>query len=229
VAFRPEFPGEKAAFVESGGVLICAHLRGGAEFGSEWWQGGRGNCKQNCYADLFAVAEDLVARGRVTSDLLAVTGESNGGLMAGVAITQRPDLWRAAVPRVAAFDLLGSCREPYGRVSVSPELGDPDSPDGVVRLAAISPYQLIEDGIAYPAVFIDAGATDPRCPPYNSRKFAARLQEANASEHPILLRVWDDVGHGGATSGERALAQNTAWLAFVMDQLGMATEGLTDE
>jgi prolyl oligopeptidase len=224
-ALVPEFPGMMAAFVESGGVFVHAHLRGGAEYGYEWWQGGRGDRKQNCYADLFAVAEDLIARERTTTDLLAVTGESNGGLMTGVAITQRPDLWRAAVPRVARLDLVGSCREPYGWSSVFPELGDPSDPDGVARLAAISPYHLVEDGTAYPAVFIDTGATDPRCSPRNGRKFAARLQEANASEHPIFLRVWDNVGHGAATTKEREIEQNTAWLAFVMDQLGMSAAG----
>jgi len=221
VPLPPAFPRAIAAFVEAGGTYVHAHLRGGGEFGREWWEQGRLRQKQNCYADLYAVAEDLIARGRTTSEQLAVSGGSNGGLMAGVAATQRPELWRAAIPRVPFLDVLGACREPFGRAAVVDELGDPDDADDAARLATFSPYQLVRDGTAYPAVYLDVGATDPRCPPWHGRKFAARLQEASSSEQPIFLRVWDNVGHGGATAKDAEIAQSTAWLAFVIDQLGM--------
>jgi len=217
----PAFPRAMAAFVDAGGIFVHAHLRGGGEFGREWWEQGRLRNKQNCYADLFAVGEDLIARGRTTSDRLGLVGGSNGGLMAGVALTQRPQLWRAVVPRVPLLDLFAWYREPFGRAGVAEELGDPHDPEEVARLASFSPYQLVEDGTAYPAVYVDVGATDPRCPPGHGRKFAARLQEATSSERPILLRVWDNVGHGGATAKDTEVAQSTAWLAFVIGELGL--------
>jgi prolyl oligopeptidase len=118
-------------------------------------------------------------------------------------------------------DVLGACREAYGRMAVSSEYGDPDDPEDVERLAAMSPYQLVRDGAAYPAVYVDCGDTDPRCPAWHGRKLAARVQEATASGRPVFLRVWASVGHGLATSKDTEIAQNTGWLAFLLDQLGL--------
>jgi prolyl oligopeptidase len=223
----PRFPRGMAAFVDAGGVLVHGHIRGGAEFGLDWWRGGRMRDKPNCYADLFAIAEDLIARGRTTAGRLAVTGGSNGGHMAGAAVTLRPDLWRAAVPRVPILDLVGACRESYGRAAVAEELADPDDPAAVAGLASISPYHLVREGTAYPAVYLDVGDTDARCPAWHGRKFAARLQEASASpagDRPIFLRVWENAGHGWATPKDVEIRENTAWLAFVIDQLGLTAE-----
>jgi prolyl oligopeptidase len=217
----PQYPGAMAAFVTAGGLFVHCHLRGGGELGRDWWEGGRLKAKQNCYRDLYAIAEDLIARGVTRPDLLGVTGGSNGGLMAGVAAMQRPDLWRAVVPRVPLLDIIGACRDPYGRHAVAVELGDPDDPDEVRRMAGFSPYHLIEQGRAYPAIYIDAGDTDPRCPPWHSRKFAARLQAAQAGDAPILVHIWSDVGHGWATARDVLIEENTEWLGFVMQQLGM--------
>ncbi|MHA6626307.1 prolyl oligopeptidase family serine peptidase [Pseudonocardia sichuanensis] len=217
----PSFPGVMAAFVAAGGVFVHGHLRGGAEFGREWWEGGRLANKQNGYADLYAIAETLIADGVTAPDRLAVTGGSNGGLMAGVAATQRPDLWAAAIPRVPLLDVIGACRDGYGNWAVRLEFGDPDDPTEVRRMAGFSPYHLVEDGVAYPAVFLDSGDTDPRCPPWHARKFAARLQAATAGPAPVLLRIWRNVGHGWATDKEIALTENTEWLAFTMKVLGM--------
>jgi len=217
----PQFPGAMAAFVAAGGLFVHCHLRGGGEFGLDWWSGGRLKNKQNCYRDLYAIAEDLIARGATRSDVLAVTGGSNGGLMAGVAAVQRPDLWCAVVPRVPLMDLIGACRDPYGRNAVSIDFGNPDDADEVRRLAGFSPYQMIEDGKAYPAVYIDAGDTDPRCPPWHARKFAARLQAAQAEDAPILVRIWSNVGHGWATAKDVEIEEHTEWLAFVMQQVGL--------
>ena len=217
----PVFPNAMASFVAAGGILIHAHLRGGGEFGLEWWQGGRLKNKQNCYQDLYAVAEELIASGVTRKDLLGVTGGSNGGLMAGVAITQRPDLWRVVIPRVPLLDIIGSCRDPYGLGATVIEFGNPWDADEVRRMARFSPYHLVEDGTAYPALFIDAGDTDPRCPPWHARKFVARMQAASSSDHPILLRVWENVGHGWATPREVLVTESTEWLAFTMRELGM--------
>lgn len=221
VSLIPQFPGPMAAFVAAGGAYVHAHLRGGAEFGRDWWEGGRMERKQNCYDDLYAVADDLIAERRCTPQLLAVVGGSNGGLMAGVAVTQRPELWAVAVPRVPILDLVGACREPYGRMCVQMEFARVDMPEDVQRLATFSPYHLVRKGIKYPAVFLEAGNTDPRCPPWHARKFAAQLQKATPGHTPILLHVWENVGHGWATDKDTLLAQHTEWLAFVLRHLGV--------
>jgi prolyl oligopeptidase len=220
LALVPQFPGPMAAFVAAGGVFVHAHLRGGGEFGLEWWQGGRKRNKQNCYDDLFAVAEDLIAASVCTSQSLAVTGGSNGGLMAGVAATQRPALWRAVVPRVPVLDLIGHNRYPYGRMMFE-ELVDVEDSEDVRRLATFSPYHLVREGVAYPAVFLEAGDTDPRAPAWHARKFAARLQRASSGAAPVLLHVWENVGHGFATDRNIAVLQNAEWLAFTLQQLGV--------
>jgi prolyl oligopeptidase len=217
----PQFPGPMAAFVAAGGLLVHAHLRGGGEFGLEWWQGGRLVNKQNCYNDLYAIAEDLIATNRSTPQLLAVTGGSNGGQMAGVAATQRPELWKVVVPRVPALDLIGSCRDTYGRRAVAKEMANIEDPEEVRRLATFSPYHLVRDGVRYPAVFLLAGDTDPRCPPWHARKFAARLQAATAGSAPILVHIWENVGHGWATDKSIAVTEHTEWLAFTLRHLGV--------
>jgi prolyl oligopeptidase len=221
VPFYPQFWGPAAAFVAAGGLYVHGHLRGGGEFGLEWWRAGTLRNRQNSYADVIAIAEDLIDRGVTVPQALALTGGSAGGLMTGVAITQRPDLWRVAVPRVPVIDLIGGCREPYLSFVASVEYGDIRDPEEVRRIAGFSPYHLIKRGIAYPAVFIDAGDTDPRCPPWHARKFAARLQAAQTAHAPILLHVWANAGHGWATAREILLEEQAEWLAFVMQQLGI--------
>jgi prolyl oligopeptidase len=225
VPMQPHYPPQSmAAFAVAGGVFVLAHIRGGGEFGRDWWYGARMKTKQNCYDDLYAVAEDLVARGITTSDQLALTGGSGGGLMSGVAVTQRPDLWKAVVPRVPILDLIGSCRDPYDRWVVLMEWADVDDPAEVRRLATFSPYQLVEDGTVYPAVYLDAGDTDPRCPPWHARKFGARLQAAQAGDAPILVHVWEQAGHGWATDKSIALEEDAEVLAFLFRTLEIAVE-----
>jgi prolyl oligopeptidase len=216
----PQFPGPMAAFVAARGLFVHAHLRGGGELGRDWWEGGRLKNKQNCYADLYAVAEDLVARGLTTTGRLAVTGGSNGGLMSGVAVTQRPDLWRAVVPRVPLLDIVGACRENYGRFAVNIEFGDVEDPDEVRRMLGFSPYHLVTER-AYPAVFIDAGDTDPRCSPWHARKLGALMQAKQRGDAPVLVRIWENVGHGWATDKDVAIEQSTEWLAFVCRELDL--------
>jgi prolyl oligopeptidase len=141
--------------------------------------------------------------------------------MAGVAITQRPELWRAVIPQVPGLDVLGAAREPYSRYVVSLEYGDLSDPEEVRRVAHFSPYQLVRNGTEYPAVYIQAGDTDPRTSAWHARKFAARLQEAQAGSAPILVHVWENSGHGWATAKEIQIEEFTEWLAFVMQQLGL--------
>jgi prolyl oligopeptidase len=180
--------------------------------------------KHNCYEDLYAIAEDLIASGRCTPQTLALTGGSNGGLMAGVAITERPELWQAVVPRVPLLDLIGACRDPYTRMAIEMDYSENvDDPDEVRRLAKFSPYHLVREGVRYPAVFLDAGETDSRCPAWHARKFAACLQQVSQDDpRPVLLHVWDDVGHMGATNKSLANAGDAECLAFVLRHLGVS-------
>lgn len=217
----PKFPGAMAAFIMAGGVFVHCHLRGGSEYGRDWWQGGRMQNKQNCFDDVYAIAEDLIEKGLTTSDLLAINGRSNGGLMSGVVLTQRPDLWKAVVPQVPVLDLIGALRHPYGRDAIEIEYADPNSAAEIQAMVKYSPCHLVKEGVKYPAVYLDAGATDPRCPPWHARKFGARLQAATGSDAPVLIRIWEDAGHGQATTKDTLLLQYTSWLAFVMRQLGM--------
>lgn len=225
--WAPRFPDTMATFVDAGGIFVHANLRGGGELGRQWWDGGRLKNKQNTFQDLYAIANALIAAGWTSRDLLAVTGVSNGGLLAGVAVVQQPALWRVSVPRVPILDLIGGLRDPYGYAGIKMDYADPEDPAELRRLEGFSPYQLVRNGTRYPSVYLLAGDTDFRTPPWHARKFAARLQAATASSSPILLRVWDNAGHGAATAGDIRLNQDVHWMAFVMKELGMQPN--TDE
>ncbi|UBU18896.1 prolyl oligopeptidase family serine peptidase [Nonomuraea gerenzanensis] len=221
VAEPASYLGPLAAFVEAGGVYAHAHVRGGGEFGLQWWEAGRLHAKQNSFDDLYAIAEQLIADGTTTPDRLALQGASNGGLLAGVAATQRPDLWRAVVCSAPKLDLMRVARDPVGAAATLPEYGNPNDPADAPVLMSYSPYHHVRPGTPYPAILLDAGANDPRCPAWHSRKFAARTQAATTSLLPVLLRVWPGVGHGGA-SWSTVVEQQAFWLAFVMRELDLA-------
>ncbi|MFI7707317.1 prolyl oligopeptidase family serine peptidase [Nonomuraea sp. NPDC049480] len=221
VAELASYLGPLAAFVEAGGVYAHAHIRGGGEFGLEWWEGGRLHRKQNSFDDLYAVAERLIADGVTVPERLAFQGTSNGGLLAGVAVTQRPELWRAVVCGAPKLDLMRVDRDPVGTAATLLEYGNPNDPADAPVLMAYSPYHNVRPGTAYPAILLDAGENDPRCPAWHARKFAARVQATTTSSHPVLLRVWADAGHGG-TSWSTVVRQQTDWLSFVMRELGLS-------
>jgi prolyl oligopeptidase len=220
VAVLPGWFGNRwAAWIEAGGVLVLGHLRGGGEFGSRWWQQGRLEYKQNTFNDLYAIAEDLIARGITTSRQLGVTGGSNGGVMAAVASVQRPDLFRASSPEAPITDLLGRVRDPF-TMAATLDYGDPSDPAMARLLDGWSPYQNVRDGVAYPAMLIDCGANDPRCPPWHGRKLAARMQQASSGTLPILLRVRADAGHGTIGKDDQT-RQSAEVLAFFAAYLGL--------
>lgn len=223
VSVAPGWMGAQwAAWIAAGGVVALAHLRGGGEHGTPWFEQGRMKLKQNSFNDVHAIAEDLIARGISASDRIGVTGGSNGGVMASAVAVQRPDLYRASVPVVPITDVLGRVRDPVTMVS-SLDYGDPADPVMAEVINSWSPYQNVRDSIAYPALLIDCGANDPRCPPWHGRKFAARVQQATTGDRPVLLRVRADAGHGsvGRAQKERMSADI---LAFFAHQLGLASE-----
>lgn len=220
VPLLPAYQADLAAFVAAGGAVVQAYLRGGGEFGRDWWMAAHRERKQVRDADLVAVAEHLLGTGRAAAGGLALTGGSDGGLMCGVAATTRPDLWRAVLPRAPLLDLIGGTRDPYLEFVLRKAWGDPDEPADVRRFLRLSPYELIRDG-EFPAVYVQAGANDPRCRPWQARKFAARLQAAQQGDAPILVRVFEDAGHGAATGHDVAVEQDTEWLAFLVRSFGL--------
>jgi prolyl oligopeptidase len=223
LANLPSFGAEHAAWVEAGGVFVLAHLRGGSEFGAEWWNTGNRGRKQQTFDDLYAIAEHLLETGRTTRQQLAVKGESNGGLLAGAAIAQRPDLWAAVVADVPILDLIGMQRDPLTYLIGRVEYGDPAVPNEAEWLRAISPVHNVKPA-SYPAVLVTAGANDPRCPVWHSRVFVDLLEQAQTGTAPILLRVYGDQGHGA--SGLGASSNKSAdWLAFVAGVTGLSATG----
>jgi len=208
-----------AAWVKAGGVLVHMHLRGGGELGPDMWHQGRLKYKQNSFNDVYAIAEDVIARGITTAAQLGVVGGSNGGVMATVVVVQRPELFRASIPQVPITDALARVHDPICAASTL-DYGDSNDPEMSEVLRAWSPYQNVKDGITYPALLLDAGKQDVRCPPWHVRKMAARLQLANNGSHPILMRLRDGVGHG-AKDVAGLHAQGTDWLTFFIDQLGL--------
>jgi prolyl oligopeptidase len=220
VSERPYFSPVNRVWLDHGGILALANLRGGGEFGEAWHLAGNLTHKQNVFDDMIGCAEHLVARGYTKSAKLAALGGSNGGLLMGAILTQRPDLFRAVVSEVGIYDMLRVELTPNGAFNVT-EFGTVKDPEQFNALYAYSPYHRVKDGTAYPAVLLTAGANDGRVDPYNSRKMTARLQAATASERPILLRMSADTGHGIGTGLDKRVEEDADIYAFFMSQLGM--------
>ncbi|NIJ35645.1 prolyl oligopeptidase [Sphingopyxis panaciterrae] len=228
ISMLPSFPANFVPFIEAGGVFVQASLRGGAEYGKAWHDGGRLDNKQNTFDDLEAVAEALIADGVSQPELMAFMGASNGGLLAGIAIVQQSHLWRAVVPSVPIFDIMEmlplTAATAGVRAIMYEDYGDTTMSEVARSVIRWSPYHNIADGVAYPAIYQIFGEKDVGCMPFHGRKFTARLDEADAGGRPIHLRVWRDTGHG-VTDPAKGAAWNGEWLAFVMDQLGMRADG----
>lgn len=217
----PGYSSATVAFCEAGGVWAVAGIRGGGEYGEDWHRAGMLADKQQCFDDFYAAADWLVADGRTSRDRLAIRGGSNGGLLVGAALTQRPDLCRAAICAVPLLDMLRYHRFLIGALWI-PEYGDPDVPGQFKVIAAYSPYHHVDDGTAFPATLITTAESDSRVDPLHARKFAARLQAATSTpERPVLVRIESRAGHGvGKPAWKQADEAADIW-AFVFWQLGM--------
>lgn len=222
-ALQPALSPYHLPFVEAGGILVQPALRGGAEYGRDWYEAGRRLDKQNTFEDLEAVARSLIADGLSAPDRMAFQGNSNGGMVAGAAIVHQPDLWRAVAPLVPIFDMMEGVREASAvmRAAFNDEFGDVDDPEFARSVFSWSPYHNVRDGVSYPAVFMVSGELDHNCPAWHSRKFYSRLIEANAGDRPIHMRVFRDTGHLVVDPQASALF-HAEWLAFVMDQVGLS-------
>ncbi len=201
-----------------GGVYAVANLRGGGEYGEEWHRAGSRERKQNSFDDFVAAAESLSAGGHASAGKIAIYGHSNGGLLVGAMITQRPDLFAAAVANAGHYDMLRFHKFTVGAGWI-PEYGSPERPEEFRTLAAYSPLHHVKEGVCYPATLLLTGDHDDRVVPSHAYKFAAALQRAQACDRPILLRVAPAASHGYA-SGPGAIAEQADMWAFIGARLG---------
>lgn len=215
-AFRPEY----IAWMEMGGVLAVANLRGGGEYGEEWHLAGKTVNKQNVFDDFIAAAEYLIREGRTSSQKLAIMGGSNGGLLVGAVEVQRPDLFGAAIPMVGVLDMLRFHQFTAGQFWRD-EFGDIEKEDEFKAMLAYSPYHNIKPGTKYPPTLIMTADTDDRVVPMHSFKFAAALQAAQKGHAPILLRIEERAGHGAGTPVSKQIEVATDRWAFLAKELGM--------
>ena len=221
ITIDPHFNPTLLAFFEHGGVFAVAHARGGGEYGEDWHVGGQKLTKQHTIDDMLAGAKYLVDHKYTSPQHLAGEGTSAGGITIGGAITQRPDLFGAALIRVGDSDSLRSELMASGPANI-PEFGTVKEQDGFKALYAMDAYQHVKPNTPYPAVLLTTGANDPRVAPWQAAKMAARLQASTTSGKPILLRVDYDAGHGmGSTKSQRD-EELTDELAFLFWQLGVA-------
>ncbi len=215
-----------SAWLAAGGVLALANLRGGGEYGSAWYDAGRGVHKQHVFDDAVAVAEHLVETGTTTPGQLAVHGRSNGGLLVGALMTQRPELFAAALPTVGVLDLLRFHRFTIGAAWIS-DYGDPDVAEDFAVAHAYSPLHRVADGVAYPPTLVCTADHDDRVVPLHSFKFAAALQHAQSgdaraeTERPVLLRIESAAGHGAGKSQAMLASEWADVLAFAAHHTGL--------
>ncbi|MCC7376100.1 MAG: S9 family peptidase [Verrucomicrobiales bacterium] len=207
-------------WLEQGGVYVVANLRGGGEFGDDWHKAGNLTKKHNVFDDFLACAQHLVNRKYTRASRLAIEGGSNGGLLMGAALTQKPKAFRAVISHVGLYDMLRAELDANGAFNV-PEFGTVTDLVQFQALRAYSPYHSVTNGVRYPGVLFLTGENDGRVNPSHSRKMTAALQQANASEAPILLRTSATSGHGHGTAYSERMAQDTDVLAFLFDQLGL--------
>jgi prolyl oligopeptidase len=220
ISMTPAFSRSLLLWLESGGVVAIPNIRGGGEYGERWHQEGMLGQKQNSFDDFIAAAEWLIAQGYTTPARLAAAGGSNGGLLMGAVLTQRPELFRAVVVQVPLLDMLRYHRFLIARLWI-PEYGSAEDPAQFPWLRAYSPYHHVRDGVAYPAVLLATAESDTRVDPMHARKMAARLQAATSSSRPVLLRLESRAGHGAGKPLSKVLEELTDTWAFVFSELGV--------
>jgi prolyl oligopeptidase len=223
ISMSPNFDFTRRVWFDRGGVYVVANIRGGGEFGEEWHKAGNLTKKQNVFDDFAAAAEYLITQKWTRPEKLAIQGGSNGGLLMGAMITQHPDLVRAVVSSVGIYDMLRVELAPNGAFNVT-EFGTVKDPEQFKALYAYSPYHHVVDGTNYPSVLMMTGANDGRVAPYHSRKMTARLEEANKSDHPIILRTSSSAGHGQGTALSERIKQLADIYSFLFAQLDMTAK-----
>jgi prolyl oligopeptidase len=220
VSITPRFSVSALVWLEMGGVLAVANLRGGGEYGREWQDAGRLANKQNVFDDFIAAAEHLIEQGYTSTPKLAVQGASNGGLLVGACLTQRPDLYGACLPAVGVLDMLRFHRFTLGWGWTS-DYGSSDTPEGFETLIKYSPLHNVKNGTRYPATLITTGDHDDRVVPAHSFKLAAALQAAQAGAAPTLIRVEIRAGHGMGKPTAKIIEESVDSWGFLVRALNI--------
>jgi prolyl oligopeptidase len=221
ISISPSYNSSTIALLEQGGIYAVANLRGGGEYGEEWHQAGMLLEKQNVFDDFISAAEYLIAEGYTSKERIAIEGRSNGGLLVGACMTQRPDLFAVAFPGVGVMDMLR-----YHRFTVGwgwiPEYGCADSSDvHFSNLSSYSPYHNLKMGVDYPATMVTTADHDDRVVPAHSFKFASRLQECHGGEVPVIIRIDVDAGHGAGKPTSMVLDELADKWAFMFDNMNL--------
>lgn len=220
ISVMPMFAISRLIWLELGGVYASANMRGGAEYGEDWHQGGMIHTKQNVFDDFIACAEWLIAEKITSTPKLAIEGRSNGGLLVGACMIQRPDLFGACLPHVGVMDMLRFHKFTIGWAWVS-DYGSPDDPEQFKTLHAYSPYHNLKPGTSYPATLITTGDHDDRVVPGHSFKFAARLQACQSGDAPTLIRIQTKAGHGFGKPTAILIEELADIYSFLVDTLQM--------
>ncbi|HIW44459.1 MAG TPA: prolyl oligopeptidase family serine peptidase [Candidatus Prevotella stercoripullorum] len=221
ISLNPGFSSSRIPFLESGGIYAQANLRGGGEYGEEWHQAGTKMRKQNVFDDFIAAAEWLIKNGYTGKDKIAIVGGSNGGLLVGACMTQRPDLFRVAVPQVGVMDMLRYHKFTIGWNWASDYGTSDDSKEMFEYLKSYSPLHNLKKGTRYPATLVTTADHDDRVVPAHSFKFAATLQECNDGTNPTLIRIDSKAGHGAGKPMSKVLEEQADIYGFIMYNLGM--------
>ena len=218
-AFLPRFSVNEFPLLNRGGVLAFAHVRGGGEKGNEWYLAGKKSTKPNTWKDFNACAEWLIQNKYTSPEKFGVSGGSAGGILIGRAITERPDLYKVAIPKVGALNSLREEFTPHGPVNI-PEFGTLTIEEEFRALLEMDAYQNVEKGVKYPAQLITTGFNDPRVTSYIPAKYAAKMQNENGSRNPIFLDVDYQSGHFGGITIDEQFAQTAKEYAFLLWQCG---------
>lgn len=218
-SMTPSYSASQLMWLESGGVYAVANIRGGGEYGQEWNHAGILEKKQNVFDDFIAAAEWLIESGYTKPERLAIMGASNGGLLVGACINQRPDLFGAALCMVPVTDILRFHRFTVGRFWTKEFGNAEENPEHFEFIYKYSPVHNVKDGTRYPATLITTADTDDRVVPLHAKKFAARLQAAQAGENPILLRVEKNAGHGMGKPTSKVIEEQTDLYTFLFNEL----------
>ena len=216
INLTPSFSTTAAMFMEQGGVYCVVNLRGGSEYGEDWHKGGMLENKQNVFDDFIAAAEHLIAEGYTSSEKLAIAGGSNGGLLVGACMTQRPELYAVALPAVGVMDMLRFHLFTIGHGWVV-EYGSSDNKEQFEYLYKYSPLHNLKEGVAYPATLVTTADHDDRVVPAHSFKFAATLQHCHAGEAPVLIRIDTNAGHGAGKPTAKRIEEAADTYAFIFE------------
>ena len=220
ISLTPSFSISRLTWMEMGGVFAMANLRGGGEYGKTWHQAGTKTTKQNVFDDFISGAEWLIENDYTNKGKIAIQGGSNGGLLVGACMTQRPDLYAACLPAVGVMDMLRFHKFTAGRFWVD-DYGSADDPEQFKSLLKYSPYHNLKPGVSYPPTMVTTADTDDRVVPGHSFKFAAALQNAHKGDAPVLIRIETKAGHGAGKPTSKVIEEVADQWAFLVKNLGL--------